>query len=176
MCCAIIPLCPDDYELAAGWLSRPEVNAWLASEWRGREVRDQHVAAVAASPRNKLYMAESEGAKFGLTCLGAIDRHDLSAVLWYLRGDPGGGKMADAVAFTCREGFDAVGLLSINASVMVSNDPSRRLLERVGFRRVGVLRRAFRHPGGRVEDRELFDLLPEDLDAERWTDSRRIPL
>jgi RimJ/RimL family protein N-acetyltransferase len=66
-----------------------------------------------------------------------------------------------AVGAVCRWGFGALDLERISWVAVVGNTGSRRLVERLGFRYEGLLRRGTVHRGRRV-DCWIGSLLPED--------------
>jgi RimJ/RimL family protein N-acetyltransferase len=66
-----------------------------------------------------------------------------------------------AVGAVCRWGFAALELERITWLALVGNTGSRRLVERLGFRYEGLLRRGMVHRGERV-DCWIGSLLPED--------------
>ena len=75
-----------------------------------------------------------------------------------------------AVALVCDHAFGAVGLHRVEADIRPENLPSQRLVERLGFRREGVLRR-YLDIDGDWRDHLSYALLAEDLPAgvlSRW--------
>lgn len=155
---------PGYYGLVATWLSNPQINRWLASTWRGKHITEKHVSVVCMNPRNKLFLVRYDDEPCGLVALGCIDPVDKTGNLWYLMGQDLGGRgiMTTAVRQVATLAFDELGLTSLTASVMASNKASSRVLEKNGFRLVGVRRKAFVLDGEHV-NRIVFDLLPEDL-------------
>jgi [ribosomal protein S5]-alanine N-acetyltransferase len=87
-----------------------------------------------------------------------------SASLGYWMGAPYAGKgyMKRAVHAACLYGFDKQGLNRIDAACLPANEPSKRLLERVGFRHEGYAR-AYLNINGDWRDHLLFGLLSKDL-------------
>ncbi len=87
-----------------------------------------------------------------------------SASLGYWMGAPYAGKgyMKRAVYAACLYGFDKQGLNRIDAACLPANEPSKRLLERVGFRHEGYAR-AYLNINGDWRDHLLFGLLSKDL-------------
>jgi RimJ/RimL family protein N-acetyltransferase len=73
------------------------------------------------------------------------------------RGKGLGKEVAGAL---CELGFAAMGALSIIASVVDENVPSKRALERCGFTTIGVRHRAHRHAGV-LHDEFLMENFPE---------------
>lgn len=87
-----------------------------------------------------------------------------SASLGYWMGAPYArkGYMKRAVYAACLYGFDKQGLNRIDAACLPANEPSKRLLERVGFRHEGYAR-AYLNINGDWRDHLLFGLLSKDL-------------
>lgn len=76
----------------------------------------------------------------------------------------GRGLGADAVRTLCRHLVGAAGHHRVAVDPSVANAAAIRCFEKVGFRRVGVLRRHERNwQSGTWRDALLLDLLPEDL-------------
>jgi [ribosomal protein S5]-alanine N-acetyltransferase len=67
-----------------------------------------------------------------------------------------------AVALACDHAFGAVGLHRLQADIRPENTPSRRLVERLGFREEGLLRR-YLDIDGQWRDHVAYALLDEDL-------------
>ncbi len=81
-------------------------------------------------------------------------------------GDRGKGYAREAVALLVDYLFAAFPVERVGATTDTENEPARRVLERVGFRREGVLRRAsFRD--GRWHDLACYGLLRRDLARRR---------
>lgn len=161
----IEPLKMPDFETVATWLSNPAINQWLASGWRGKQVDAKTLAIVTMKPVNRLFLVRYQGTPCGLVALGCIDALDKTGTLWYLLGDSarsGRGTMTEAVRQVIQVAFDELGLRSITASIMVGNTRSRRILEKNGFKEVGILRQGLTFNGQAV-DRILFDRLVTDL-------------
>jgi len=67
-----------------------------------------------------------------------------------------------AVALACDHAFSAVGLHRLQADIRPENEPSRRLVEGLGFSREGLLRR-YLDIDGQWRDHVAYALLAEDL-------------
>lgn len=162
---AIEFLKPEHCELVAGWLAHSQINQWLTTEWRQRAASGPVVAVALRNKRNRLFLVTHDGFECGLAALADIDLGDRTAMVWYLLGDSrvaGRGVVTEAVRRVARHGFDEMGLRCIYAWIMEDNAPSRRVLEKNGFREVGRLRQATLSNGRQV-DRIYFDLIPEDV-------------
>jgi len=158
-------LSPDQFALVASWLTRPDTNRWLTGEWRGRQVEPTTIAIAVRSKRNRLFLVRTDGNPSGLVALADIDLPDGTAMVWYALGDlqlAGRGVTSRAVRLVAEVAFNSLGLSSLHAWIMEDNVPSRRVLQKSGFRDAGRLREASRS-GERLVDRLYFDLLPKDL-------------
>lgn len=154
-----------DLELAGSWLSNPAVNRWLNSDFRGKTFDGRMVAIILRNPRNRLFMVRDRGVPCGLVGFSELDEVDRFAMIWYLLGDPAaGGKGATtaAVAEALRTAFEEFDLEAVYAWVFETNHPSRRVLEKNGFREVGRLRRSA-FDGESHLDRIYFDITREDF-------------
>ena len=96
-----------------------------------------------------------------LTLGGDVYRR--SAELGYWLGEPlwGRGIMTEAVGRICREGFAAWDIVRIHAVSYARNAASRRVLEKAGFTREGILRQSV-YKNGEVLDACLYALLREE--------------
>jgi RimJ/RimL family protein N-acetyltransferase len=133
----------EHFGLVAAWLSKPDVNKWLTSEWRNRAVEPQVIAVVVRNRRNRLFLVRCNGEPCGMVALSDIDLVDGTAMVWYLLGEPslaGRGVTSEAVRLIARESFQTLGLRSLYAWAMADNVASQRVLEKAGFRHVGQIR------------------------------------
>ena len=80
---------------------------------------------------------------------------------WIDRGAAGRGMASLAVALVCDHAFGAAGLHRLQADIRPENLPSQRLVERLGFRREGLLRR-YLDIDGDWRDHLSYALLAED--------------
>ena len=107
---------------------------------------------------------ESDDVLLGGLSFGYVRRGvSQSASLGYWMGEPYAGKgyMTRAVRAACAYVFEKQGLHRIEASCLPTNAPSRRLLERVGFRQEGYAR-SYLNINGDWRDHLLFALLASD--------------
>ena len=95
-------------------------------------------------------------------------RHRHAEVGYALRSDHWGrGLAAEAASLALDWGFRTLMLHRIEADIDPRNDASRRLLERLGFRREGLLRQRF-FVGDAASDSEVHGLL-----AQEWREPAR---
>ncbi|MDG4823866.1 GNAT family protein [Asanoa sp. WMMD1127] len=139
--------------------SAPEVTRWWGDE-------DDYPAAVAED-LERTFVIEFEG-------------HTVGAVQTYEEEDPmyrhagmdiyleptvhGKGIGTDAVRTMARHLVRTEGHHRLVIDPAAANAAAIRAYEKVGFKRVGVLRRYERGPDGTFHDGVLLDLLAEDLD------------
>jgi RimJ/RimL family protein N-acetyltransferase len=155
-------LLPQHFEQVAKWLSKSETNCWLTGEWRNRETNPTMLAIAARNKKNRLYLVRFEGKPCGLVGLAEIDPADRLAMVWYLLGEDQlarRGITSAALQQMAHIAFSKMGMASLYAWIMEDNIPSRRVLEKSGFRESGRLRNAACSSGRQV-DRVYFDLVP----------------
>lgn len=154
------PSGPQHQEAFHAILSHPDVAAW----WGGYDL--DRVRRELLGPNG--YAVELAGEVVGL-------------VIYYEVGDPdhrhagldvalhpeahGQGLGADAMRTVLRYLFDVRGHHRVVIDPAAHNERAIRSYERVGFRRIGVMRRYERRLGGGWHDGLLMDLLAEDFHA-----------
>lgn len=111
-----------------------------------------------------LIFREEDHAMVGGLSFGHVRRGvSQAATLGYWMGEPyaGRGYMTRAVRAAIAYGFEKQGLHRIEAACLPTNEPSKRLLERVGFKQEGYAR-AYLNINGQWRDHLLFALLETD--------------
>jgi [ribosomal protein S5]-alanine N-acetyltransferase len=96
--------------------------------------------------------------------LADIDFADATAMVWYVLGDSAFSKRgiaSEAVKQLVRKSFHELKLQSLYAWIMDDNTASARVLQKVGFREAGRIRRAT-SSNGRQVDRIYFDLIASE--------------
>lgn len=110
-----------------------------------------------------IFEAQSEVLIGGLT-LGLIRRGVAQACTlgyWMGKRHAGRGHMTEAVRGAVRFAFSELALHRVEAACLPNNEPSRRLLERVGFQHEG-LARAYLKINGNWADHLLYGILSSD--------------
>jgi ribosomal-protein-alanine N-acetyltransferase len=110
-----------------------------------------------------IFEAHTETLLGGLT-LGLIRRGVAQACTlgyWMGRRHAGRGHMTEAVRGAVRFAFSDLALHRVEAACLPNNEPSRRLLERIGFRHEGVAR-AYLKINGNWADHLLYGVLSSD--------------
>lgn len=164
-----------DLETIAGWLALPRIAKWLDfGTERPLTALALKYAISQGSMRLFTYAPGMEGdAPVGVVGLSSIHPRYRTAMLWYALGEPrfaGRGLTGRAAAEVVRIGFHELDLRAINAWVVDGNEASVRILESIGFRRIGRQRQCHRIEGRRC-DRLLFDIVSSEL-ARRHGKSR----
>lgn len=96
----------------------------------------------------------------GTRPLGVPGRGDLG--YWLGEAYWGRGLMAEAIEAVVRHAFGPLRMAKIEAEVFTENARGLALLDKLGFRREGLLRRAA-HKDGRHVDCVVFGILPGEL-------------
>src|SRR4051812_11890392 len=163
----LLPLVTSEIvELAAGWLGERENFQWL-DFGNGRQGVTPALLRIMAQRDTHLmrvYTADDDVTPIGVVALNNVDRGFGTGTLWGLAGEKsfhirGYGSLAasNLLAYA----FSEHGLKSVNTWV-VDGNPSRRVIERVGFRYIGRQRRC--HViDGQAHDRLLYDLLADEF-------------
>ena len=149
----------------------PEVTRWFswgpyASEAEARAYLSRLAAQRARGEHLDLVVEHLQAGPIGITGLGELAVRDRRAVIgsWLGRAWWGTGANQEAKALMCHLAFVVLGLERLGAYSNVEHTRSQRALERIGFRREGVLRAYHRH-GDRLLDVVVFGLLREEWAA-----------
>lgn len=164
---------PRDEDAAALFehASDPEVTRWFswgpyASQAEARAYLARLPGQRARGEHLDLVVEHLEAGPIGITGLGELAVRDRRAVIgsWLGRAWWGTGANDEAKALMCHLAFVLLGLHRLGAYSNVEHARSQRALERLGFRREGVLRRYHRH-GDRALDVVVFGLLRGEWEA-----------
>lgn len=155
------PLEAADVPRLAKIAAEPEVARW----WRGLTEEDL-LEKTGADEDGFVFAVELGGEVIGLAQAGEEPDPDYRhasidlflATAWHAQG-----LGADTVRTLARWLFDARGHHRITIDPAAANERAIGAYERVGFRRIGVMRRYERGADGDWHDGLLLDLLPEDL-------------
>ncbi len=164
---------PRDEDAAALFeqASDPEVTRWFSWGPYSSEAEARAYLARLAPQRERgehldLVIEHLEAGPIGITGLGELAVRDRRAVIgsWLGRTWWGTGANHEAKALMCHLAFAVLGLERVGAYSNVEHARSQRALERIGFRREGVLRGYHRH-GGRALDVVVFGFLRAEWEA-----------
>jgi len=108
-------------------------------------------------------VVERDRGPIGVTGLSEVSRRDRRAVVgtWLGRAHWGTGANAQCKALIAQLAFGALGLERLGAYTDLDNPRSQTALQKLGFRREGVLRRFHRH-GEHVHDVVVYSWLKEE--------------
>jgi ribosomal-protein-alanine N-acetyltransferase len=164
---------PRDEDAAALFeqASDPEVTRWFSWGPYSSEAEARSYLARLAPQRERgehldLVVEHLDAGPIGITGLGELAARDRRAVIgsWLGRAWWGTGANREAKALMCHLAFVVLGLDRVGAYSNVEHARSQRALERIGFRREGVLRGYHRH-GDRALDVVVFGLLRGEWEA-----------
>ena len=151
--------------------SDPEVTRWFSWGPYTSEAEARAYLARLAPQRVRgdhldLVVEHLAAGPIGITGLAEFAARDRRAVIgsWLGRAWWGTGVNEEAKALMCHLAFEVLGLDRVGAYSNVEHARSQRALERLGFRREGVLRGYHRH-GARALDVVVFGLLRGDWEA-----------
>lgn len=145
--CLRVPTDADTHGLLALYGDREVMRHWIHAVWTCP--RQAHAAIAEAqtdrargSGLHMVIVSRSDGGLAGSCALFDIHPQHRRATLGYLLAPPywGQGLAGEAVRSLLAYGFDALGLVRIEAEVIPGNDASTALLARLGFRCEGLLR------------------------------------
>ncbi|HBD19403.1 MAG TPA: GNAT family N-acetyltransferase [Arenimonas sp.] len=165
------PYRQDDARAIYALYSDPVVTRyWSFPAWTRREQANEYLAARMALETPAVYawaLAERECDRLiGTTTLFSLSGPHKRAEIGYslLPARQGQGLATEALRTVLGHAFGPLGLERIEADVDPRNEASWRLLEKLGFRREGLLRNRWR-VDGEVCDSFLYGLLREDYAA-----------
>ena len=152
---------PRLFELAAD----PAVTRFFS--WGPYTTVAEPEAYIAALPARReagdlldFLVVHPDAGPIGVTGLSEVARRDRRATVgsWLGHSWWGSGANFEAKAMICALAFERLGFERLTAWANTRNGRSQRALERIGFRREGVLSAWHRH-GDRVHDVVIFGLL-----------------
>lgn len=158
---ALRPLEAADVPRLAEIAAEPEVARW----WLGISTADLQELA-GPGEETFVFAVELEGDVIGLAQVDEElepDYRHANIDLFLTTARHGQGLGADTVRTLARWLFDGRGHHRITIDPAVANERAIRSYERLGFKRVGVLRRYERGADGEWHDGLLLDLLQEEL-------------
>jgi aminoglycoside 6'-N-acetyltransferase len=133
--------------------------------WWG-DYDEAKLSEEVADPSHTVWTIEVEGEPAGLlevTEESDPDYRNVALDIFIGAQHHGKGLGAEALRTMLRHLFEERGHHRATIDPAVENDRAIRSYERVGFKPVGVLRKADRAPDGRWRDALMMDLLAEEL-------------
>ncbi|HEV3424567.1 MAG TPA: GNAT family protein [Paraburkholderia sp.] len=157
----------DDVNTIQAWLGQPAISQWFDFGLGRQQLSTLALRLMLCSQRHhiRLFGRAGDGLASGLVAVSDVNHAFATGSFWVVR-DPlrpaYAGMTCDASRRILQDVFTRYQLRCITAWAVQVNVRSHRLLERVGFRRIGLQRAC--HPiGGEPCGRILYDLTPEDL-------------
>jgi [ribosomal protein S5]-alanine N-acetyltransferase len=130
-----------------------EGRAWIERQWSRAESGSGLSQAIADA---------SSGEALGAAVLMSRQRRSAEIGYWLVPRARGQGIGSRAVGLLARWAVREAELARVEAYVIPDNIASRRVLEKAGFRREGLLRSYLSYEGRRF-DAHLYSFLPSDL-------------
>ncbi len=142
------------------WLGNPEINRYLETRWteQTRSTIEIFLKEMGKSNNSVLFGIFLDGKHVGNIKIGPVNWNHFYADVSYFIGDRnawGRGLATEAVSLVTRFGFERLGLNKCKAGVYSGNLGSCRVLEKVGYRKEGCLRKELKGPEG-WEDHLLY--------------------
>jgi RimJ/RimL family protein N-acetyltransferase len=169
------PLVPSD--AASMWpdMSDPEVSRWMA--WDAHREPKQTEAFVAHEVARReagsgvtFAVLENDGFRGIVSLIGLMHTHRAltynraELAYWLGRAHRGRGLATEAGTAVLRFGFGTLGLHKVHVGHFGANAASRALIQRLGFRHVGIQRQEFSKDGV-WHDQHLYEMLDEEFSA-----------
>jgi RimJ/RimL family protein N-acetyltransferase len=157
----------DDVNTIQAWLAQPAISQWFDFGLGRQQLSTLALHLMLHSQRHHIRMFGRTGHALasGLVAVSDVTHAFGTGPFWVLRDRSRPtypGMTCDASSRVLHDTFTRYGLHCITAWAVQDNVRSQRLLERIGFRRIG-LQRACHLMGGEFFGRILYDLTPEDL-------------
>ncbi|MGB8636313.1 MAG: GNAT family N-acetyltransferase [Rhodanobacteraceae bacterium] len=139
------------YLARPAWTDIAQAHAWLA---RMRDEQQQASALQLMLQRNE------DDCVLGTCTLFKLDFDNRRAEIGYTLASQywGKGYMHEALVALLDHGFDALTLHRVEADIDPRNEPSARVLDRLGFQKEGHLRQRWQ-VAGEITDSDIYGLL-----------------
>ena len=159
------PLEEDDLEFCHEAINRPEIRKRVLSTTPLR-MADEEEWYESLDPEEPPFMIRADGERVGVIGINEVnDVWGTALIGYWIHPDHwGNGYCTDAVRCVARYAFDERRLAKLAADALVTNEGSRRVLEKAGFQHEATLRKEAFVDGERV------DLTRYGLLAEEWRD------
>lgn len=157
----------DDIHDIVAWLARPDIHRWFDFGEGRQTLPALALQAMLQGRRHRIRVFGADGHRVasGLVAVSDIAHRFSTGSFWVLRDSlrPACRDMTyQASTRILQQAFRCDHLASITAWAVLCNVRSQRLLERIGFRAIGMQRDCHVIQGRRT-GRVLYDLLPHEL-------------
>jgi RimJ/RimL family protein N-acetyltransferase len=168
---ALRPLRTSDADDLYAVHSDPRVmRYWSHPPWTRREQANERIAQLAQDrERSESYtwaIVLADDRLVGTVSLFALNRAQHRAEIGYALASRewSRGYATEAAHLAIAHAFGTIGLARLEADIDPRNEPSCRLVERIGFRREGLLRQRW-HVAGEITDSAIYGLLRDEYVA-----------
>jgi RimJ/RimL family protein N-acetyltransferase len=157
----------EDMDTIEAWFAQPTINQWFDFGLGRQQLSALALHLMLHSNRHRILMFGCAGHEMasGLVAVSDIPHAFGTGSFWVLRdaSRPAySGMTCDASTRILHDTFKRYEMHCITAWAVQNNVRSRRLLERIGFRRIGM-QRACHRIGDKLRARVLYDLTAADL-------------
>lgn len=159
-------LAPDDAAFLADVINDPAVRQWISAATPKPEAAEREwIEEVADSDSEVHLLVCADGEPVGIAGLNEVNQVTGAAALGYFLTEDawGNGYATDAARTLVGHAFDAMRLHRVYAEVLVDNDASRRVLEKVGFQHEGTKRDHW-FVDGEYVDVDMYGLLADECE------------
>jgi RimJ/RimL family protein N-acetyltransferase len=156
----------DDVPAIVDACNDPDIQYWIPTVPRPYTEEDARAFVRGEVPGvgGEQFAISEDGRVVGSIGLGINDRLQNGHIgYWCARDARGRGLTTRALRLVCRYALEELQLQRLELITDPDNHASRRVAEKVGFQREGVLRSHLLHPDGRRRDSVMFSLLPGEL-------------
>jgi RimJ/RimL family protein N-acetyltransferase len=160
------PWTMDDVPAIVDACNDPDIQYWIPTVPRPYTEEDARAFVRGEVPGvgGEQFAISEDGRVVGSIGLGINDRLQNGHIgYWCARDARGRGLTTRALRLVCRYALEELQLQRLELITDPDNHASRRVAEKVGFQREGVLRSHLLHPDGRRRDSVMFSLLPGEL-------------
>lgn len=159
------PVTKEDLPNYVRWFADTEVTRYLATRFPFSMQQEEEWFARMGEDRDNLAWAiEADGAHIGGVGIHRLDWVNGTAITGTIIGEKrywGQGIGSEAVALRTRYAFYELNLHKLNSETFLENPAIHRVLEKVGYRRVGVLRHEYWREGA-WRDTVIWEVLRAD--------------
>jgi RimJ/RimL family protein N-acetyltransferase len=155
---------PDDHEFLRRHWNDPDTRRWFA---RARPTTESDLVAVRDADDEQAFLPCRDGEPVGFGWLFGIDETAGRAELgyWIVPDERGAGYATETARLLRGYAFDERRLNKLCARILDGNAASRQVLESLGFREEGVLRKHY-YVDGEYVDATLFAAFAEERPGE----------
>ncbi len=163
------PMKLEDAKLVSQWYNDTDTKRYMSTTVRGYKYspRDIKKEIKENNPKEELWFMvclRSDNKPIGQAGIDDLDFLDRRGEIFFLIGDKnekGKGYSREIVRLLLDYAFKKMKLNSLFATVTVENIPSLKVLEKAGFKKIGI-RRQYNYIGGKFLDEVFLDFTAKD--------------